>query len=327
MSASTNCGLRLRRHSGPQLGVGAGGEELRPFESPVVTASVRLTPWWAFVFSAFLLPPAFESPAVGVGQLVASLDKSRPPFVCVGPGPFSSRACGVGQLRASLGGHVLPTEGVGNSEAEDPVSPVRGPNRFGCEGTDLTTIAERFKIWNGIFEGDGSDVLEEDHRDSCVPDDAEDLRPEVPLVALAFTLAGGAERLARVARSDDIHDATPRSSVEGANVIPDRRWIQGLVFHPRHEHGRCKSFPLDVTDSSISGDGNRDSEVETTDSGKESQAIHFTRPHGKGIWPSLSPSSKRRRLSTDHRGTLESTLSNPISRASRAALPEPTRPQ
>lgn len=70
---------------------------------------------------------------------------------------------------------------------------------------------------------------------------------------------------------DDIHEAAPRSAVEGGNVVPDRRAIQGRVFHPCHERGRCVGFPLDVTHSSISWGGDMESEVKTSGSGAEGQ--------------------------------------------------------
>ena len=73
-------------------------------------------------------------------------------------------------------------------------------------------------------------------RDSLV-DDAGDMGPEVARIIGAPALACDRERLARIARSDDVHRAAPRAAVEVGNVVPDRRAIQGRVFHPRHESG------------------------------------------------------------------------------------------
>jgi hypothetical protein len=96
------------------------------------------------------------------------------------------------------------------------------------------------------------DVLEEDERGPGVIDDSGDVRPDPPIVGNALALSCDRPRLARESRSDDIHDATPRSAWEGDKVIPDRREIQGLVFHPRHENGRREGFPLNVTNGSVS---------------------------------------------------------------------------
>jgi hypothetical protein len=63
-----------------------------------------------------------------------------------------------------------------------------------------------------------ADVLEEAELGSHLPDDAGDVGPEVAGVVGPASLAGHAERLARVAANDAIHDATPRSAVEGAGI-------------------------------------------------------------------------------------------------------------
>jgi hypothetical protein len=60
------------------------------------------------------------------------------------------------------------------------------------------------------------DVFEEHELGVGLSDDAGDVRPEVSGVVSAAHLAGDAERLARVAANDAIHDATPRSAVEGS---------------------------------------------------------------------------------------------------------------
>lgn len=117
-----------------------------------------------------------------------------------------------------------------------------------------------------------ADVFEEADWRFNLAHDAGDVRPEVAMVFVAELLSGNAERLARVAAMDDIHHAAPRAAVEVGNVVPDRRAIQGLVFHPRHERGRSVGVPLDVTHSSISGVGDMEAEVEPTGSGAEGKS-------------------------------------------------------
>jgi hypothetical protein len=111
------------------------------------------------------------------------------------------------------------------------------------------------------------DVLAEDNSRPHFLDDAQDLVDEESVVVGALSLASGAVRLARVARSEDIHASAPRQAVEGCEIVPDRCRIQGRVFHPRHERGRRTGFPLDVTHSSITGFGDLHSEVEAAGSG------------------------------------------------------------
>lgn len=116
------------------------------------------------------------------------------------------------------------------------------------------------------------DILEKDEGRLDLVDDAGDMRPEVAGVVRAPALARDAERLTRIARSDDVHRAAPRSAVEAGNVVPDRRAIQGRVFHPRHEDGRGEDVPLDMAHSTISGDGEDEPEVEPTCAGAQGEA-------------------------------------------------------
>ena len=116
------------------------------------------------------------------------------------------------------------------------------------------------------------DILEEDEGRLALADDAGDMRPEVARVVGTPAFSRDGERLARIARSDDVHRAAPRAAVEAGNVVPDRRAIQGRVFHPRHESGCGVGFPFDMAHSSISGQGDGKPEVETACAGAEGEA-------------------------------------------------------
>jgi hypothetical protein len=99
-----------------------------------------------------------------------------------------------------------------------------------------------------------------------------DVGPEVPWIAGSPTKACRGEGLAGISGSDDTNLATPSAAVEGFKVTPDRRFIQGLVFHPGHESGRSCTFSLDITNSSISGFCNVQSDFEAPDAGAEGKA-------------------------------------------------------
>lgn len=116
------------------------------------------------------------------------------------------------------------------------------------------------------MSSEARDVLDKDGRGSALCENAHDLGPEPAVVAGSFTLAGDGPGLAGKARSDEIHDAAPRSAVEGCSVIPDKSRIQGRTFHPRHEKGRGVGFPLNVTNGDGRGKGEADSEAEPSDS-------------------------------------------------------------
>ena len=116
------------------------------------------------------------------------------------------------------------------------------------------------------------DILEEDEGRLDLTDDAGDMRPEVARVVRASTLARNGKRLARIARSDDVHRAAPWAAVETGNIVPDRRVIQRRVFHPRHESGCGEGFPFDMAHSSISEQGDGEAEVDATGAGAEREA-------------------------------------------------------
>jgi hypothetical protein len=92
----------------------------------------------------------------------------------------------------------------------------------------------------------------------------------MPRIVCSTTLAGEAERLARVSANDAIHDATPRSAVEGSNVRPDRRRSQDRIFHARRQDrgGECFAFNV-ADDASRSAKGKLNSDVEASDAGTE----------------------------------------------------------
>lgn len=68
--------------------------------------------------------------------------------------------------------------------------------------------------------------------------------------------------------------AAPRSAVEGLEIVPERRAIQGLVCHPRHEVGRRTAVPLDITDSSIPGLCDVQAEFESAGAGAERESMN-----------------------------------------------------
>lgn len=111
------------------------------------------------------------------------------------------------------------------------------------------------------------DVLEEDDRGLDLSDDADEVRPERPLVLMPSLISGDRVGLAREARSNEIHDTTPRSAIEGREIVPDRRLIQRLVFHPCHEDGRGESVPLAKAHGSIPHVGELEAEVDSPNPG------------------------------------------------------------
>ena len=183
------------------------------------------------------MPPLDRVPeqARGVGQLVALADgEDEEPFALVGRTDFRRReeAC-----RKAVAHADQSAGDFGEAEAE-----MMG------------------------------DILEEDEGRFDLTDDAGDMRPEVARIIRTPAFARDGERLARIARSDDVHRAAPRAAVKGGNIVPDNSLIQGRVFHPRHESGCGEGFPFDMAHSTISGDGDGKPEVESARAGAKGEA-------------------------------------------------------
>lgn len=143
------------------------------------------------------------------------------------------------------------------------------------EQARFDAVAQFAKVCEDLGGSQGEmslDVLEEAPLRPDLIDDAPDVRPEVARIVDAAPLAGEGERLARISSRDEMNLSAPRPAVEGDNIVPDRRAIQRLVFHPRHESGRSEDLPLDVTDSAISGFRDMEAELQSANACAESDA-------------------------------------------------------
>ena len=140
----------------------------------------------------------------------------------------------------------------------DRIEPVRGK-----PGKDVFETPSSNEAWH---------VLQEDEPGSHVHSEPKESRPQPSVVVGARPLSGVAPGLAGESRRDNIHAASPAASREGGEVVPDRRAIQGLVVHPRHESGRCCGFPLNVTHGAhSSGHGELESDVEPSVAGADGE--------------------------------------------------------
>ena len=148
---------------------------------------------------------------------------------------------------------------------------MRGADVVRSEHTPLRIEPEGGKVPEHGVESQGKvpwHVLEEDQRRRGLFDDPSDVRPEVARVVGTTSVPGDAERLAGVAGRDEIHASAPRAAVEGREIVPYNRAIQGRVFHPGHEDGRGEGFPLDVAHTAVTvSESEAESKFEPADSG------------------------------------------------------------
>jgi hypothetical protein len=85
---------------------------------------------------------------------------------------------------------------------------------------ELGQVAE--DVAEASAEAEPGDVLQEDEARLHLANEPGDLRPEPAAVRGPSASPGDGPGLAREARNEAIHEAAPRSAVEGGNVVPDR---------------------------------------------------------------------------------------------------------
>lgn len=214
------------------------GDRLRPVETLASGVAHRLTIVGCLAFA----PDSPWQPAFGVGH-------ARAASVSVVP---ECRPLSVEYPAAQV---VFESPAVAVGQHEESLAEVRRPDLGRAEQTPLRIEPERGKVAEDVGEPKANvarDVLEEGEGGSALVDDPSHFGPEVALVGFSSPLAGEAEGLARVARSDEIHDSTPRAAIEGSQIVGDRSAIQLRRLHPRHEDGRGEGFPLDVANGAAS---------------------------------------------------------------------------
>lgn len=178
---------------------------------------------------------------------------------------------------------LLSAVAVGQDEQSLPAHRVSGLGR--TEYSDRNAAAQSLQCWNG--DGELSvrvprDVLAEETRRPALIEDVDGAVEQPAIVELAKPLSGDAVALARVSRSDDVHESSKASAVEGASIRPDRRRMKPPRFHRRDQAcGGC-SFPLHVTDaayilSPMPPDsvpmGEHETEFESADAGGDGEGV------------------------------------------------------
>jgi hypothetical protein len=168
-----------------------------------------------------------------------------------------------------------------DSEDEDSLPLVRSADFLRCEEARRKAITHFLKLSSdSLAEGTkkvagqkSGDVFEEADERSALADRSDCLCPEPPVVALAFSLAGEAGGHAGGPSKDEMNLSTPRASVEGSCVRPDRSRMHGSFFHMRDKDACCKGLPFDVSHDPEGRQGDGEPKVETSDAGKQGDCI------------------------------------------------------
>jgi hypothetical protein len=176
------------------------------------------------------------------------------------------QARGVGQL--------VP---LADCKDEEPLAPVGRADFRRCEEACRKAVAHADQSCGDFGEAEAEmmgDILEEDEGRLDLGDDAGDMRPQVTRVVRAPPLARDGERLARIARSDDIHRAAPRAAVKGDNVVPDWRVVEAAVAHSGAEDGCREGVPFDKADGSGRWQSDLEAEVEPARAATQAEHVH-----------------------------------------------------
>src|SRR3990167_5076927 len=104
-----------------------------------------------------------------------------------------------------------------------------------------------------IRQGAGN-VFEKDNSWTGLSDDPAHIVPEVTGVVGSTLLARDGEGLTGEASMDKIDSASPRASVEYAEIGPDRGTIQPSVLHSPNEDVLAERVRFDVGDRSVTRD-------------------------------------------------------------------------
>lgn len=110
-------------------------------------------------------------------------------------------------------------------------------------------------------------VLAEETRSPRLVEDVDGTVEQPSIVELAEPLSGNAVSLARISRSDDIHESTEWSRIELCEIThPDRSFVKPARFHARDQAGASSCFPLHPADRASSWQSKSEPEIESTDS-------------------------------------------------------------
>lgn len=114
-------------------------------------------------------------------------------------------------------------------------------------GRSLKELAFGFVHNGGGGSSDACDVLQKESCRTAIVGNVEDAEEQAASRAIeSRTASCHTEVLAREARSDEIHESTKPSAVEGEKVGPHRCRIQAAFLNARCHVCGCVGFPLNV---------------------------------------------------------------------------------
>lgn len=175
------------------------------------------------------------------------------------------------------------TVGVGQYEEALPlVSSAHLPRR---KDARCKPVAQASKVPGDHGKAESEvrgNVLEEQLTRPDLVGDPGDMRPQVPVVPEAPTTAVRRERLAGIAGAEDADAAAKPPTVEGAEIVVDRRAVEASVPHARSEDRDRRRLAFDVGNRPVVRQRETEAELEAAGAGAERQPTdgrrHLTMP-------------------------------------------------
>jgi hypothetical protein len=134
----------------------------------------------------------------------------------------------------------------------EAVTLVRGANFVSSQHCPPAVIPERGQVTEDSFESSSKEhwaVLHEDVLGSNLANDPRHVSPHArPLPVDTGALACGADVLAGKPARNHVNSASPRSSVKGLNVIPNREGRENAVVLSGGKNACCVGLPLNSAD-------------------------------------------------------------------------------
>lgn len=172
--------------------------------------------------------------------------------------------------------------GVCQTEDEEAFASVTGPDFRRCKEARRNAVAQLLKITDDLLESEAKvsgDIFGKHDARFDFANDSMHVWPQVPRIICSAASTGETEWLARVARSDAIHDSTPRFAVKSPQIRPDRRLRKASRFHARRQEFSGEGFPFHPADRASVSQSQLQSEVKTSASGAQAECVDGTLIH------------------------------------------------
>lgn len=160
---------------------------------------------------------------------------------------------------------------------EDPLPLVGSPDFTRAKYSPRRCVTKTFQFFDNFSESKADvavDVFKETELGAQKSNSICDKGPEMPGIFRSKSISGGAEWLAGVASSKDVHAVTKVFPWEGFKIRPDRCWVHESRFHFRNQVGTREGFDLTKSDCAQSWEDSFKSKFNAAVSGTKAEVCN-----------------------------------------------------